>query len=89
MFAFNRLDNQDDEPDEPDGSNDEAEIIRLVRKLQKTLLRRANFCADQNIIGEALALSEGARSVGEIACNLCFGADVHLEADDDDLDEDL
>ena len=65
MVANNRLDNTDSGEE-----SDEAEIRRLVRKLRKTLLRKATACADAGIIGEAIALSEGARNAGEIICQI-------------------
>lgn len=80
MVANNRLDNTDS-----GAESDEAEIRRLVRKLQKTLLRKATACADSGIIGEAIALSEGARNAGEILCQIndC----VEIDPDCGDFDE--
>ena len=83
MVANNRLDNHDDSGSE----SDESEIYSLVRTLQKTLLRKANKCADANIIGEALSLSEGARSAGEIICQMSIESDVTFEGDDDESEE--
>lgn len=80
MVANNRLDNTDSGEE-----SDDAEIRRLVRKLQKTLLRKANACADQGIIGEAIALSEGARNVGEIICQI--NDVVEIDPDYGDYDE--
>ena len=83
MVANNRLDNTDASGSE----SDESEIYSLVRKLQKTLLRKANKCADAGIIGEALALSEGARSAGEIICQMGCESDVNFEIDDDESED--
>lgn len=79
-MVANRLDNHGDSGEE----SDEAEIRRLVRKLQKTLLRKATACAEGGIMGEAIALSEGARNAGEIVCQINDFADVS-----DDIDEDF
>jgi hypothetical protein len=81
MVANNRLDNTGDSGTE----DDDTEIRRLVRKLQKTLLRKANACADQGIIGEAIALSEGARSAGEIICQM--NDFVEIDPDCGEFDE--
>jgi len=82
MVANNRLDNTDS-----GAESDEAEIRRLVRKLQKTLLRKATACADQGIIGEAIALSEGARNAGEIICQI--NDYVEIDPDCGDFDEEI
>ena len=67
----------------PSLEDDEREIRKLTRRVQRLLMRRAERCLVNGVCGEAFSMIQGAHHAGEIVLMLDEMQDAEAAEDED------